>query len=313
MQTQSNLEVYLDMDPGVDDAVALAVAAVRFRLRGVTTVAGNVSLDRTTANAGRLLRRMGLYDAVPLRAGAAAPLFHPLITAPSVHGESGLDGFPEGFDPPDPPPSETAWRFWEGRWRQASSPLRVVATGPLTNLARAGMGGLLPAEAVAQLVWMGGSLSGGNITPYAEFNAYVDPVAADWVVTASGWPMRIVGLDVTRKARFGAAAISRLKRLGPVGEALAQVLEAYCRRLGRPWAVLHDVVAVAALDAPWLFRWQRRAVTVVHDGRERGAVLAVPGVVGRPVWWAADLDLPNFYTWFWAGMEQWRGSGDARA
>lgn len=313
MQTQSSLEVYLDMDPGVDDAVALAVAAVRFRLQGVTTVAGNVSLDRTTANAGRLLQRMGLADAVPLRAGAPAPLFHPLITAPSVHGESGLDGFPEGFEPRGPVSKEAAWSFWGCRWRQASSPLHLVATGPLTNLARAGMGGLLPAEAVSQLVWMGGSLSGGNITPYAEFNAYVDPVAADWVITASGWPMRIVGLDVTRKARFGAAAVRRLERLGPVGEALALVLEAYCRRHGRSWAVLHDVVAVAALDAPWLFRWERRAVTVVHDGRERGALLAFPNAVGRPVWWAMDLDLPNFYTWFWAGMEQWRRSGDARA
>lgn len=312
MQTQSGLEVYLDMDPGVDDAVALAVAAVRFRLQGVSTVAGNVSLDRTTANAGRLLHRMGLYGAVPLRAGAAAPLFHPLIAAPSVHGESGLDGFPEEFAPQDPVPNETAWSFWGRCWRQASKPLQVVATGPLTNLARAGMGGLLPAEAIAQLVWMGGSLSGGNVTPYAEFNAYVDPVAADWVLTASGWPMRIVGLDVTRKARFGTAAIRRLERLGPVGEALAAVLEAYCRRLGRPWAVLHDVVAVAALDAPWLFRWQRRAMTVVHDGRERGAVLALPAAVGR-VWWATDLDLPKFYAWFWALMDQWRRSGNARA
>ncbi|MBX5467583.1 MAG: nucleoside hydrolase [Firmicutes bacterium] len=304
---QTGSGVLMDMDPGVDDAVALAVAAVAMPLAGVTTVAGNVGVNETTANAGRVLALLG-QDAVPLVAGAAAPLFHPLVTAPRVHGVTGLDGMPPG--PQVSPRALAAEDFWAESWMR--NPGGLVATGPATNVARYLMGrpsGPRP----NWMVWMGGSLSGGNVTPYAEFNAFVDPHAADWVLGA-GLPLRVVGLDVTRKARFGLAAIARMKRLGVVGQALAAVLEAYCRRLGRPWAVLHDVVAVAAAVRPDLFAWQGRALSVVHDGRERGLLVPVGPMAGRPpVEWAQDLDLVGFYRWFWSCAERWEGMGNAGA
>ena len=179
------LRVLLDCDPGHDDAVAILLAAGRpdaVDLRAVTTVGGNAELEKVTLNARRVLTLAGVTD-VPVAAGAAGPRRGDLITALDVHGQSGLDGaeLPEPAMALDP---RGAVELMVDR-----GPATVVATGPLTNVAA-----LLEhsPQTVQEIVWMGGSTARGNTRPYAEFNALVDPEAAE-IVFSSGKPLTMVG------------------------------------------------------------------------------------------------------------------------
>jgi pyrimidine-specific ribonucleoside hydrolase len=191
--------ILLDCDPGHDDAVAilLALASPEVELRGVTTVAGNQTLDKTTRNALRVLELAGRSD-VAVAAGAAAPLRRELRTAPHVHGESRLDG-PTLAEPKASAADESAADFLAARIEPG---VVVVATGPLTNLAT--LLELHPSvgERLDGIVWMGGAIAEGNVTPAAEFNAFVDPEAAERVF-ASGIELTMVGLDVTHRTACG--------------------------------------------------------------------------------------------------------------
>ena len=177
--------VLLDCDPGHDDAVAILLAAGRpdaIELRSVTTVGGNAELEKVTLNARKVLTLAGVTD-VPVAAGAAGPRRGDLMTALDVHGKSGLDG----AELPDPAMELDARGAVE--LMVDRGPATVVATGPLTNVAE-----LLERspETVGEIVWMGGSTGRGNTRPYAEFNALVDPEAAE-IVFASGKPLTMVG------------------------------------------------------------------------------------------------------------------------
>src|SRR4051812_38976322 len=172
------IPIILDCDPGHDDAVALMLAAASdaIDLRAVTTVAGNCPLDLATLNARRVAALAGLQD-VPIAAGAAGPLRGDLVTAPDIHGRSGLDGYElrTGAAPLDP---RTALELMAATLESAPEPVTIVPTGPLTNVAQ-----LLSTrpdlrERIKEIVLMGGSTGRGNATPAAEFNVFVDPEAA---------------------------------------------------------------------------------------------------------------------------------------
>ena len=279
--------VILDVDPGHDDAVAimLACAAPGLELLAVTTVAGNVPLDKTTRNALRVLSLIGHTD-VPVAAGASSPLHRPLHTAENIHGESGLEG-PEIPDPSFEPDVRGATALIADTLREAPEPVTLIPTGPLTNIAAFLREHPELKERVARISLMGGSIGLGNTTPAAEFNVYVDPEAAREVF-GSGLPITMSGLDVTHQARAGPAERKRLRSLGRTGCVVAGLLEffagTYERIYGFDAPPLHDPVAVAAVLEPGLLKTLPMRVDVECQGElTRGeTVCDFYGVTGRP-------------------------------
>jgi inosine-uridine nucleoside N-ribohydrolase len=288
--------VLLDCDPGHDDAIAILLAAGRrdaIDLRAVTTVGGNAELEKVTLNARRVLTLAGVDD-VPVAAGAAGPRRGDLVTALDVHGQSGLDGaeLPEPAMELDP---RGAVELMAER-----GPATVVATGPLTNVAA-----LLEhaPDAVSEVVWMGGSTERGNTRPYAEFNAMVDPEAAE-IVFASGKPVTMVGLNLTHQAQATDAVIERFRALGtPVGQAvigwLSFFADTYREVYGFGGPPVHDPCALALVIDPTLVRSDEVFVAIETEGRwTRGAtVVDVHGRFGRPpnARVAMELDAPRFW------------------
>ncbi len=307
---EATKKVILDCDPGHDDALAivLACAAEEIELLGITTVAGNQTVDKTTRNALRVLTLIGME--VPVARGAERPLIRELITAPEVHGESGLDGA-ELPEPAFGPREEHAVEFIVRAIRGSSAPVTLIPTGPLTNVALALR--LAPdiARRIERIVLMGGAARESNVTPAAEFNIYVDPEAAHIVFT-SGIPITMVGLDVTNRALFTPEEIAQLARGGPVRRTFAGLLEFYAaaneRLLGIRGAPLHDPLAVAAVIDPGVLATEPLHVEVELCGvQTRGAtVVDVYRVTRRPpnAEVALALDLARFKELMWRALER---------
>ncbi|HZT91191.1 MAG TPA: nucleoside hydrolase [Gaiellaceae bacterium] len=248
--------IILDCDPGHDDAIALllALASPEVELLGVTTVAGNQTLDKTTNNALRVLEFVGRTD-VPVYAGADRPFIREQDVAAHVHGESGLDG-PDLPQPTTRAREQHAVDFIAGQLRERGGRLTLVPTGPLTNV------GLLFAQypdlRPERIVLMGGSIGEGNRTPAAEFNIWADPEAAQRVF-AEGLDTTMVGLDVTHRALIKPEHTEAMRRAGRVGEMVAQLMDFYTRfhQLRYPeldGAPMHDPVCVAHLVDPTLMQ-----------------------------------------------------------
>jgi len=210
----------LDCDPGHDDAIALllALASPELDLLGVTTTYGNQTLAKTTANALRVLELVERTD-VEVAAGAERPLERELVVAAHVHGDSGLDG-PSLPEATTAPAAEDATAFIAGVVARAPQPVSIVATGPLTNVARYLQ--TQGPEGVERIVLMGGAIAEGNFTPAAEFNIWCDPEAAA-LVFESGLDVTMIGLDVTHQALLGAAVEERLRASGRVGSFVADL------------------------------------------------------------------------------------------
>jgi inosine-uridine nucleoside N-ribohydrolase len=251
-------EILLDCDPGHDDAIALllALASPEVELVGVTTVAGNQTLDKTTANALRVLELASAE--IPVAAGADRPLVRELRVAANVHGETGLDG-PDLPPPRTEPVREHAVDFLAERVDGRT----LVATGPLTNVAL-----LLarhPDARPERLVLMGGAIAEGNITPAAEFNIWADPEAAARVFE-SGLDVTMVGLDVTHKALMTREHAEELRGAGRVGEVVAELFDFFSvfhrEVYGFEGSPIHDAVAVAQVLRPELLELKRLQVAV---------------------------------------------------
>ncbi|HET9015970.1 MAG TPA: nucleoside hydrolase [Thermomicrobiaceae bacterium] len=249
--SQEPTAVLLDVDTGIDDAIAIALAlrSPRLQVVGITTVAGNVTVDRTTDNTLRVLSWLG-EDGVPVARGMAGPLVRPLRDAAVVHAESGLGRFA-------PPPSgavargETAPEFMLRTVREHAPDLTLVCTGPLTNLAVAlRLEPDLP-RLVRRLVIMGGAFTvPGNVTPAAEFNIHVDPEAAA-VVARSELDATWIGLDVTHQV---ALSPEEWRGLESATEPEAKLVYDACRYSfadrGARRFPLHDPLAVAVAAQP---------------------------------------------------------------
>ncbi len=208
-----SVPVILDCDPGHDDAFAILLAAGSplADLRAITTVGGNGTLAAVTQNALKVCTLAGIRD-VPVSAGAAGPLHGELHTAADIHGESGLDGpdLPDADVELDPRP---AIELMADVLREADEPVMLVPTGPLTNVANLLTAAPDVRERIAGIVWMGGARGRGNRTPYAEFNAWVDPEAAE-IVVASGVPFTLVGLQLTHQALATPEVVERIRGVG---------------------------------------------------------------------------------------------------
>jgi inosine-uridine nucleoside N-ribohydrolase len=239
--------VLIDCDPGHDDAMALllALASPELEPLGVSTVHGNQTLERTTANALRVLEFAGSDLAVA--AGADRPLLREPAVAAEVHGETGLDG-PDLPPPASAPVADHAVDFLAERLRASASPVTLVPTGPLTNVALLLATHPEAAERIERIVLMGGAIAEGNVTPAAEFNIWVDPEAAARVF-ASGLDVTMIGLDVTHRALMTAEHAERLRAAGRVGAMVAELWEFYSRFHRRIYNLggtpVHDAMAVA--------------------------------------------------------------------
>ncbi|GGI46386.1 purine nucleosidase/pyrimidine-specific ribonucleoside hydrolase [Agromyces flavus] len=307
-----SIPVIVDCDPGHDDVMALWLAAGHpaLELLAVTTVGGNVPLRHTSRNARVALAVAGV-EGVPVSAGAAGPLARELSTAEWIHGENGLGG-PELPDPDEGPTPvrldpRSATELIADTLLAASEPVAIVATGPITNVAVFLRDRPELADRVREIVWMGGSTERGNVTPYAEFNAWVDPEALD-LVLRSGVRFTMVGLNVTHRALVTTLVRERLAAVGNRTAAFGdELLEFFCRTndevFGMPDGPLHDPVAVAVLADP-------EAVEVVHTRLD--VELGGTETVGAT---SVDLDdmlarEPNAHVAvgldverFWAGVE----------
>jgi purine nucleosidase len=252
-------KIVIDTDPGQDDAVAILLALAspeELEVLGVTCVAGNVPLALTQRNARMVVELSG--RPVPVMAGRDRPLMRPLVTAEHVHGATGLDGVPV-WEPALPLDPRDGVDFIIDRLRaEPPGTVTLCALGPLTNLAAAFAQAPDVVDRVAEIVLMGGGWSeGGNITPAAEFNIYVDPEAARLVLGA-GRPVTLLPLDVTHQALTTRGRVEAFRRLGTrVGEVVAAWTDFFERfdvqKYGSAGAPLHDPCVIAWLLRPELF------------------------------------------------------------
>ncbi len=281
--------IILDCDPGHDDVIAIAVAALDTDLAAITTVAGNAPLDRTTYNA--CVVRDILELEVPVHSGAERPLIAPPRFAGFVHGESGLDGADL------PPPSRLvdsvdavafiveSCRAHEGTW--------VVPTGPLTNIALALRAAPDLAGRIAGISLMGGGTF-GNRTPAAEFNVWADPDAAA-IVFGCGAPIRMAGLDVTHQFLVTPERVDEVGAIDtPFAALVADLFRFFVgnylsRHDAIRGAALHDPLAVLALSRPELFTGTDRHVTVETHGAHTAGMTVIDG---RSI---SDREAPNVY------------------
>ena len=255
----SRQKLIIDTDPGQDDAVAilLALASPEIDLLGITTVAGNVPLALTQENARKICDLAGSQE-VPVFAGADRPLSRDLVTAEHVHGSTGLDG-PDLPDPLTPLQDQHAVAFIiETIRKEDEGSVTIAPVGPLTNIALALRQAPDIAARIGQIVLMGGGyFEGGNITPAAEFNIYVDPEAAAEVF-AAGIPIVMMPLDVTHKVLTTSARTGRIRALGSrTAVAVADMLEFFERfdeeKYGSDGGPLHDPCTIAWLLRPDIF------------------------------------------------------------
>lgn len=302
--------VILDCDPGIDDALALALLLGRqdVELVGITTVAGNVALPVTTANALRLCAFFGRAD-VPVVAGAGMPLLRASVFAEYVHGVDGLGGAPvpaaehqptDGFAPD----------FIIDQLRARPGEITLVAVGPMTNLALALRKEPRIIEWVKQVVLMGGAWTRGNITPAAEFNFYADPEAAAIVLDA-GWQPALTTLDLTLQARVDDQVMDRWRAYGSLSSsllvpALANYFDnraatgtiraplSHISAMGG--AAVHDAAAAAYAIAPQLFTVMPALSRVERSGELTAGMSVVDFTSPTPNSTVlTELDVPEFW------------------
>lgn len=297
----------MDVDTGVDDALALllALSSPEVELVGVSTVAGNVSLPRTTDNTLRLLQWAGRDD-IPVHAGAERPLVRDPVAADDVHGATGLGAaqLPETRTAP----AGDGVEFLLSTLQARPGEMTLVATGPLTNLARAEeqVPGVL--RQARQVVIMGGAVRvPGNITPTAEFNFYADPHAARQVL-ASEAEMVLVGLDVTEQIWLEQAALQACTgpRAAFCRAACEPVIAFESAHYGFAGMHVHDPVALGAALWPQLFHTQQLWVDVETTGEltagqvvvDQRALASEQERLGRPVACAIEVEQARFLELF---------------
>jgi inosine-uridine nucleoside N-ribohydrolase len=274
--------IILDTDPGIDDAFAIILALQHADLRAITTTAGNVGVDITTANALRILELAG--GKVPVYRGAAGPLIGPTIDAGSIHGSSGLGGA-ELPDPSGSPEDTDAVSFLISA--TAKDPgLKVIAIGPLTNIALAIERDETFAHRLDGLTIMGGSAAQGNTTSAAEFNIYADPEAADIVFRAVS-NIRMIGLNLTHQVKMGSEHVKAFAACNTRhGHVMSVMLEGYLKAvefIGFDGVFMHDPTAVLAVTHPELIEYEYRHVSIETKGEHTRGMTVVDQRVFSPL------------------------------
>ncbi|OLP45132.1 nucleoside hydrolase [Rhizobium oryziradicis] len=269
---QKARKIIIDTDPGQDDACAIMLALGspdEVEVLGLTVVAGNVPLSMTSRNARIVCELSGRTD-VPVYEGALKPLQRPQVTAEHVHGKTGLDGA-EVDEPTMLVQDQHAVDFIiDTIRREEPGTVTLCTLGPQTNIALALQKAPDIAPRVKELVMMGGGcFEGGNITPAAEFNIYVDPQASK-IVLASGIPIVMMPLDVTHQLMTTKARVARIQAIGSrVSDVVVQWLQFFERfdieKYGSDGGPLHDPTVIAYLIRPELFSGRTCNVEIEAD------------------------------------------------
>lgn len=262
-------KIIIDTDPGQDDAVAILLALAspeEIEVLGIVAVAGNVGVHQNAINARKVVELSGRRD-IPVYKGSVRPLHRHLVTAEHVHGDTGLNG-PDLPEPTIPlQPQHGVDYIVETLMGAEPRTITLCTLGPLTNIALALIREPAIAERIQEIVMMGGAyFEGGNITPSAEFNIYVDPEAAD-VVMRCGAPITIMPLDVTHMMQSTPARLDAIRAIGNrSGQAVYDMLtfsEGFdLKKYGWDGAPLHDPTVIAYLLEPGIFEGRHCNVTV---------------------------------------------------
>lgn len=282
-------------------AILLAHGSPQIELLAITTVAGNQTVDKTSLNARRVCTAAGIRN-VPVAAGCDRPLTRPLQTAGYIHGETGLDG--PAFGQPTVPldPRHGVDLIIELVMNSAGD-ITLVPTAPLTNIAMAVRKEPRIVSKVQEVVLMGGAYTRGNTTPAAEFNIAVDPEAAA-IVFSAGWPLTMVGLDLTHQALATPAVLQRIAGLGtPIARIAVALMEffreTYRRHAGFDAPPVHDPCAVARVIDPGIVECVDAFVAVETEGEWTSGMTVTDfrGRLGRPVnvKVATKLDVDGFW------------------
>lgn len=265
-------KIILDTDPGIDDAAAITIAMnhPEIDLKLLTTVVGNVDVDKTTLNA---LKLATYYDNdTPIAKGARKPLIREHEDASYVHGVSGMDG----FDFPEPNRTVVKGHAVEvirETLLASDEPITLVPVGALTNIALLLNQYPEVKDKIERIVLMGGGIFAGNTTSHAEFNIYTDPHAAQ-MVFQSGVPIVMVGLDVTHKALLTQDSLDKLADLGPAGEMLHALFVRYGDTTPNKGTAMHDVCTMFYLLHPDKVKTEDYHIEVALDGPAMGATIA---------------------------------------
>jgi purine nucleosidase len=305
-QAVERRDLIIDTDPGADDVVALLLALAspdELNVLAITTVAGNVRIDKTSRNA-RLAREWAGREEVPVYAGAPRPLVRTPIYAENIHGQEGLPGVPV-FEPKQGLASGNAVQYLIDTLRNAKPhSITIAMLGPQTNLALALTQAPDIIQGIKEVVVMGGAhFNGGNITPVAEFNLFADPHAAQ-VVLASGVRLTYLPLDVTHKILTSEQRLAQIAALNnQAGKLVGGILDEYVKldmvHYGLPGGPVHDASVIAWMLKPELF--SGRQINVAIDTREGigfGQTVADwYGTLDQPknVFWVENGDAQGFF------------------
>ncbi|MDO4647963.1 MAG: nucleoside hydrolase [Eubacteriales bacterium] len=272
-------KILMDCDPGIDDCVAIALAASHpeaFEILGVTAVAGNLGLQTTVENALRMTEFCGLH--VPVAAGAARPVAGPVREASDIHGANGI-GNVKLPDPTRKVVDDNAVMFMYNiiMGLPEGDKVTLVPTGPLTNIAL--LLRVFPevAEHIEEIVLMGGAMNGGNVTASAEFNIYADPVAAD-IVFSFGLPIVMCGLDVTNFCGIDRETADQMvKSEGIVEKTVGEMVQFYLHSevyAQSSYASIHDAVTFMYMLHPEIYESSLMPVQVdCSEGTNRGMTI----------------------------------------
>jgi ribosylpyrimidine nucleosidase len=290
--------IILDVDTGLDDAVAIVLASAlpSVEIEGIVAVSGNIARERTLENTLDVCDLLGI--SAPVYPGSDRPLLREAVHAGEFHGKTGLDG--PVFGPREKQASEgNGVRFIVDTVMANPHEITLVALGPLTDIALALRLEPQVARLARQIVSMGGSFCGGNVTEAAEFNAYADPEAAQ-IVFSSGASVVMFPLDCTMQVRLGKERLAAYHRMGRkaagmVAACMDTYMDNYTRLdLGLP--VLHDPLCVAYLADPEMFGLHEAHVTVeLRDRSEYGRTIATDSLPEDRVKIAKEVDPSRFW------------------
>lgn len=303
MTRSQRIDLIIDTDPGADDVVALLLALAspqELNILALTTVAGNVRLEKTSRNA-RLAREWAGREDVPVYAGAAQPLVRTPIYAEDIHGKEGLSGVAVYEPQTGLAEGNAIDHLIDTLMAAAPYSITLAMLGPQTNLAQALIKQPAIVQGIREVVIMGGAhFNGGNITPVAEFNLFADPHAAD-VVLKSGLKLTYLSLDVTHKILTSDKRLKQIAALNNrasqlVGDILNDYIKADMEHYDIAGGPVHDAAVIAWLLKPQLF--SGREVNVVIDSREG------PTLGQTIVDWHDRLKAPKNAYWVESGDAQ---------
>ncbi|MBE7355104.1 ribonucleoside hydrolase RihC [Staphylococcus haemolyticus] len=267
------LPIIIDTDPGIDDAAALSVALLHpfFDVKMISTVNGNVNIEKTTANALKL--KAFFNSDVPVHRGSAKPLINKAIDASQVHGESGMDGYDFPSISNDQLASTNSITAMKEILLHSNTPITLIALGPLTNIALLISTFPEVKNHIREIVLMGGSSGRGNVTPLAEFNIYSDPEAAH-IVFESDLPITMIGLDLARQSLLTHDYLASFEHMSRTSSMLYQIFQHYREKDFAKGLKLYDVFTVLYLFDPESYETILASVRIeLHGTLTKGATV----------------------------------------